>query len=627
MRRIIPILTALILIHACAPRPTQQGSSGPPMAPDQLPMNIVYLNDLSAFQSTGSNWNIAGDVYADYQEKHHLETSEGTGVLVNINTDDAREHLFTEWEHGDLELMIDIMMPQGSNSGIYFQGRYEIQLFDSWGIEKIRHADIGGIYQRWDETRPEGEKGFEGHPPAINASKAPGLWQTLHVLFRAPTFDDAGNKVDNARFEWVYLNGVKIHDETELTGPTRSAAFEDEVSQAPLMIQGDHGPVALRNIRYKKYGDETLTVQNMKYEVYDYAGDVLPEIDTLTLIGEGETDSFNVAALTPQREHFAMDITGELVVPREGDYLFQTLLDDGGNLYIDDELVVYNGGELEFEQLGGIVRLTEGVHKLRLVFFQVTWRAHATIFYEGPEIEKQILASIDLSQRGSDPDPVVVTPGDAPEMVRGFINYGEEKRTHVLTVGDPSGVHYSYDLTEGTLILCWKGPFADVTEMWVNRGHAQLLKPVNTTIETTAGVPVALLSEASAVWPEEVPSDYKAIGYTINEHQRPVFEYDYQGIAMSDEIYPSEEGNALMRNVQFESDQSAEGLTFRIAVGKAIDQLPNGLYRVEGKYYISYDSSEDSGEPEITTMGDQKALIVPIMLSNGRSTISYSVIW
>jgi len=627
MRIILQFFVVLAIFTACAPRPTQHGNTMISEVPEQLPMKMVSMNDASAFQSPEANWQIAGGVYANFNEKHHLEVRPGTGIMVNQPTEDNRGHLFTGWEHGDLELMVDVMMPKGSNSGIYFQSRYEIQLFDSWGVEEIRHADIGGVYQRWDETRPEGKKGFEGHAPRINASKAPGLWQTLHILFRAPRFDEDGRKIQHAKFEWVYLNGVKIHEEVELTGPTRAAAFDDEVVMAPLMIQGDHGPVAVRNLRYKKYGDEQLKVQNMTYRVFDYQGDVLPDLDTLELITEGETDSFNVAELTPQREHFAMEITGELIVPAEGEYLFQTLLDDGGDLYIDDELVVHNGGELEFEQLGGITRLTAGIHQLRLVFFQVTWRAHATIFYEGPEIEKQILASIDLSQRGTDPEPLVVMPRDKPEMLRGFVHYGNEKRTHVLSVGDPSGIHYSYDLTEGTLISCWKGPFADVTKMWVNRGHEQLLQPLNTTVETTSGIPVAQISEASALWPDEVPTDFVAIGYTINDDERPVFEYQYKGINIEDVLFPNPEGNGLTRQVSLRGTENHEGMQYRLAKGQSIEHLPNGRYRIEGNYYIELNEALGVGEPTITNQGEDQALIIPILNNSESSTLSYTIIW
>jgi hypothetical protein len=137
------------------------------------------------------------------------------------------------------------MVPKGSNSGVYFMGRYEIQVYDSYGVEKGEYPGIecGGIYQRWKDN-----KGFEGHSPRVNASRPPGEWQTFDVVFQAPRFDQDGKKIANARFVKVIHNGQVIHENVELTGPTRGAAFEDEKPTGPLMFQGDHGPVAYRNL-------------------------------------------------------------------------------------------------------------------------------------------------------------------------------------------------------------------------------------------------------------------------------------------------------------------------------------------------------------------------------------------
>lgn len=172
---------------------------------------------------------------------------------MNRPTKKENGHLFTNLEHGDIELDLDFMMAKGSNAGVYLQGRYEIQMFDSWGVEHPTYSDCGGIYQRWDESRPEGHKGYEGKAPSQNSSKAPGVWQHFKIIYQAPRFNGQGEKTANARFVKVIHNGIVIHENVELTGPTRSAAFEDEKALGPLMFQGDHGPVAVRNIRFKTY--------------------------------------------------------------------------------------------------------------------------------------------------------------------------------------------------------------------------------------------------------------------------------------------------------------------------------------------------------------------------------------
>ena len=214
-------------------------------------MQVLPLEDLSSFRHPGENWAIAGAVRANPEVRRDLSSEPGTGVLVNLPTDEAAENLFTDWEHDDLAIDLEVLMPKGSNSGVYLQGRYEIQLLDSWGVENPRHGDIGGIYQRWDPDRPEDERGYEGHPPRVNAARAPGEWQHLEIDFRAPRFDDDGRKISNGRFLRVVLNGELLHEDVEVKGPTRAAAFDDEQPTGPLMLQGDHGPVAFRNIRFR----------------------------------------------------------------------------------------------------------------------------------------------------------------------------------------------------------------------------------------------------------------------------------------------------------------------------------------------------------------------------------------
>ncbi|MBC8156379.1 MAG: DUF1080 domain-containing protein [Bacteroidetes bacterium] len=207
---------------------------------------------LSAFRSPSTAWQLMGSVTGN-PASTTLTYQPGIGVLVNNRLEklyNPADNLITVWEHGDLYLELDFMVPKGSNSGLYFQGRYEVHLFDSWGVESPTYIDCGSIYERWDVGRGKGKEGYEGRPPRRNAARAPGEWQHLEVDFEAPQFDVSGRKVKQARFVSVLLNGTLIQQDAFVSGPTRAAVANTEVPRAPLMIQGDHGVIAFRNIRY-----------------------------------------------------------------------------------------------------------------------------------------------------------------------------------------------------------------------------------------------------------------------------------------------------------------------------------------------------------------------------------------
>jgi len=206
--------------------------------------------DLAAWRQPHGSWHVVGDVKAGGEGDRFLIGTPGEGTMLN-GAKGRTSNLHSRLEHADVEAHVEFMVPQGSNSGVYFQSRYEVQILDSWGVEKPKYGDCGGIYQRWKDG-----KGLDGHSPRTNASRPPGQWQTFDVVFHAPRFDASRRKIENARFIKVVHNGVVVHENVELTGPTRASTFNDEKPTGPLMLQGDHGPVAYRNIRIKPVGTD-----------------------------------------------------------------------------------------------------------------------------------------------------------------------------------------------------------------------------------------------------------------------------------------------------------------------------------------------------------------------------------
>jgi len=118
------------------------------------------------------------------------------------------------------------------NSGLYYQGRYETQMLDSFGLAG-KHNECGGIYSIKN--------------PDLNMCFPPLSWQTYDADFKAARYDDNGKKIENARIT-VRLNGVIVHNDVELPKSTTAAPVKEGPEQGPIYLQNHGNPVRYRNI-------------------------------------------------------------------------------------------------------------------------------------------------------------------------------------------------------------------------------------------------------------------------------------------------------------------------------------------------------------------------------------------
>jgi hypothetical protein len=223
------------------------GATAVAAAPAPAAQALLSSKDFTGWLKPTGEWTVASAVSLGTASATNFVVAPGMGIIVN-GLKGKTINLVTEAEFGDVEAHIEFCIPRRSNSGIYFMGRYEVQVYDSFGVEKDQYPGIecAGIYGRWIN-----KQNVEGHSPRVNASRPPGQWQAFDVTFRAPRFDASGKKIANAKFVKVVHNGQVVHADVEVTGPTRAARFEDEKPSGPLMLQGDHGPVAYRNLQVK----------------------------------------------------------------------------------------------------------------------------------------------------------------------------------------------------------------------------------------------------------------------------------------------------------------------------------------------------------------------------------------
>jgi hypothetical protein len=476
--RMLSLLSGTLLLFAAAIPAYGQG-----VPENDLGWTTIPLEDLGAFENPGGNWTLAADAWADYTQKGTLEqTKEGKGVVINHPAQKHRSQLVTKQQFGDIEMALDFMMAKESNSGVYLQGKYEVQLLDSWTKQDPASGDCGGIYQRWDNSRPAGHKGYEGIPPLQNACRAPGLWQHLVIKFRAPRFDAQGNKIANARFEEVYLNGVLVQSQVEVTGPTRSPSTStEEKSRGPLLLQGDHGQVAFRNIRYRP---------------------------------------LNIIPVKP-----------------------------------------------------------------------------------------------------SNKAPIIVTPGEHPYLLRSFMEFGGKKLTYVISMGDQSGLNYSYDLRTGALFQLWRGRFVDAADMWHSRGMAQLALPLGSLVPLSDAPAIAALRDQHEPWPDSVAfDDFRDEGYELDKERIPTYSYVIEGTAVKDRIAPAAGRAGFVRTITVTNPPA--DLYSRVIAGSTIEQLDKELYRVNGNCYLLIDRRY---KPQIRpTKAGQEMLV---SLADQKDPLTYSIIW
>ena len=187
-------------------------------------------NDLSAWERKRggpADWRLEGD---------YMEVVPGERVGAN---DLRTKETFT-----DFRLYLEFWVPESpagaaeqsrGNSGVYLQGRYEVQVLDSYGRSLSGQNDAGAVYGVSDA--------------AVNASRPAETWQSYEIVFRAARFED-GEKVSPARVSVVW-NGVLVQENVAVPGPTRLGDDEtgaDGPLVGPVVLQAHEDRVRYRNV-------------------------------------------------------------------------------------------------------------------------------------------------------------------------------------------------------------------------------------------------------------------------------------------------------------------------------------------------------------------------------------------
>lgn len=212
---------------------------GPFMASAPRPSDAVVLFDgrsLDDWRSADSasmpaKWRV---------QDGYMEVVAGTGAIATRQT------------FGDVQLHIEWMAPRATasegqdrgNSGVFFMGRYEVQVLDSYRNTTYPDGQAAAVYGQ--------------HPPLVNASRPPGEWQSYDIVFIRPRFGTDGKLLLPARVT-VFHNGILVQNHVTLTGPTAHKArppYSAHADALPISLQ-DHGhPVRYRNVWVRRLSDQ-----------------------------------------------------------------------------------------------------------------------------------------------------------------------------------------------------------------------------------------------------------------------------------------------------------------------------------------------------------------------------------
>jgi hypothetical protein len=228
------ILVRVVVFAVCAVLAAAAVSQADAPSKDKIPTNPKLLKKPpkgAIVLFGGKAEQMRDNWYARRSTKPAGWTVDDKGVATP-----NRRDISSKQEFGDCYLHVEFREPLegGGNSGVGLQGRYEVQILNSYGKKPESH-ECGAFY---DQT-----------PPKLIASRPAGKWQTYDIFFRAPRFDTKGKLVENARAT-VYQNGALIHQNQEFKGPTgiQYEQYKDEAPKGPIVLQGDHDAVQFRNV-------------------------------------------------------------------------------------------------------------------------------------------------------------------------------------------------------------------------------------------------------------------------------------------------------------------------------------------------------------------------------------------
>ena len=524
------------------------------------------------------------------------------------------EELVSDWDYQDLELKMQFALHEGSSFAFNFYDDYQIIL-----ANQIPGTVSGTLTNGKDYTRV----------PYNGSNRKAVVWQTLKINAKA----DLQNQLLNVK--QIFLNNNLIHQSLKLPLNNQDSW---QVKWLPK-----RGSFALGTIDYitpelvqKRMDKIPLYITDMSYKYYENDGNAwtkLPDFSTLEPQSQGPADVFNIREVRKRSEQYAIEYDGSLKISNDSEVKFWLASDDGSKLWIDNKLIIEHDGTHGPEEKMATLDLKKGAYPLKLHYFQGTGGSALFLYYQIGNGERKLLNSVLETNTNFVPNPdYLLVPGSESYLQRGFVGYpqflgkaSEKKYTHSMAVGNPEGVHYTYDLASGSLLQVWRGSFANTQSMWQNRGIEQMIAPMSETINPAAAYNWQMLSGQRKQWPDSLiyRDNYQFIRYELDNTGKPSFYYTWNDNMVKDQLIPTEEG--LKRHIAI--DNPPAGLWLALAKGRDIFELEPGLYIISEPGYLLKIEHLEGMNLLLRETDNEKELVASAGLFDLSATVEYEIIF
>lgn len=430
---------------------------------------------LSEFDTVGQ-WRLAEAVSLAGNNKKTFSVTDGAERVIYNGSEESE--ISTKSGFGDTWVKMEFMLTEDTEAAIYLQSRYGISIKNSISKKNLEAEDLGGLLHRI----VNGEK-VDGVAPEKNAAKKAGEWQQLEIKFRAPRYDLANNKINNAFFLDVNVNGESVQQNTIAKGFVVGSKYPWEERYGPVMLRVTKGAIAVRNVdirhtdfeavivpteyRQKTNLDELIDFVALGKENFGALGcnscHAIAQNDTSVKSGP---NLFGLFGAAPRDREVAEGAEGHrFTVKTDRTYLHNSVRAPTTQL-----AVIEQGAKKGEAYLPIMPAYSEQVVSDKQIDAIGTYlNTLNTRFKQGPVVK--LVTTEGPQQYDPLEDSLQFLVSDRVRTQRGPMVGLSGRSIHV---GQPNSIHYSFDPRILGIGKVWQGGFLDVTGEWANRGGGGL---------------------------------------------------------------------------------------------------------------------------------------------------------